>query len=209
MIRIVIADDHALLRGGLRMLLEKEPSMELVGEASNGSETLEVVKATRPNVLLLDVSMPGRGGLDIVKELKQQNPDLHILMLTAHPEDHFAIRCLRNGADGYLTKELAVDQLVEAILKVQQGGKYISAELAEQLAFNLQVDYRDAPHEALSDREFQVLLMIACGQTVSEIAAELSLSVKTISTYRGRILEKMQFRNNSQITQYCLREGLI
>ncbi len=209
MIRIVVADDHALLRGGLKMLLDQEPAMELVGEASNGSETLQVVKATRPNVLLLDVSMPGRGGLDIVKELKQQHPDLHILMLTAHPEDHFAIRCLRNGADGYMTKEQAVDQLVEAIFKVQQGGKYISSELAEQLAFNLQVDYRDAPHEVLSDREFQVLLMIASGQTVSEIAAELSLSVKTISTYRSRILEKMLFRNNSQITQYCLRERLI
>lgn len=209
MIRIVIADDHTMLRGGLKMLLDREPSMELVGEASNGSETIQVVKTTRPNVLLLDVTMPGRGGLDIVKELKQQHPDLHILMLTAHPEDHFAIRCLRNGADGYLTKESAVDELVEAILRVQQGGKYISEELAQQLAFNLQVDYRDAPHETLSDREFQVLLMIAAGQTVSEIAVELSLSVKTISTYRGRILEKMQFRNNSQITQYCLREKLI
>ncbi len=209
MIRIVIADDHAMLRGGLKLLLESEATMRLVGEASNGGEALEVVKKTRPDVLLLDVSMPGRGGLDIVKELKQDQPGLHILMLTAHPEDHYAIRCLRNGADGYLTKDQAVDRLVEAIRKVQSGGKYVSPQLAEQMAFSLQIDYGNAPHEALSDREFQVLRMIASGLTVSEIASELNLSVKTISTYRTRILEKMDFRNNSQITHYCLQEGLI
>lgn len=209
MIRIVVADDHTLFRDGLKKLLEVQPSMELVGEASNGGDAIDVVKKTSPDVLLLDVSMPGRGGLEIVEEIKKWRPSVRILILTAHPEDHYAIRCLKNGADGYVTKDRAIDRLVHAIHKIQQGGKYVSDTLAEKLAFSLQTDFGKAPHEALSDREFQVLRMIASGMTVSEIAEELILSVKTISTYRTRILEKMDFKNNSQITQYCLKEGLV
>jgi DNA-binding NarL/FixJ family response regulator len=153
--------------------------------------------------------MPGRDGLEIVRELKQHDPRLRILMLTAHPEDHYAIRCLKSGADGYLTKQQAVEELIAAIRKVHSGGKYISSSLAETLAFSLQTDFGKAPHEILSDREFQVLRMIASGKTVSEIAAELILSVKTISTYRTRILEKMQLKNNAQITEYCIKSGLV
>lgn len=209
MIRVVIADDHQMFRDGLRGVLEDEPFIELVGEAADTREALDVVRQSRPDVLLLDVSMPGRDGLEIVQEAKERVPELRVLMLTARPEDHYAIRCLKNGADGYLTKTNAIDHLLEAIRKIHAGGKYISAELAERLAFNLQADFDQAPHERLSDREFQVMRMLASGQTVTEIAGELCLSVKTISTYRSRILEKMDFENNAQITQYCLTEELI
>lgn len=209
MIRVVIADDHQMFRDGLRGVLEDEPFIELVGEAADTREALDVVRRSRPDVLLLDVSMPGRDGLEIVQEAKERVPELRVLMLTARPEDHYAIRCLKNGADGYLTKTNAIDHLLEAIRKIHGGGKYISAELAERLAFNLQADFDQAPHERLSDREFQVMRMLASGQTVTEIAGELCLSVKTISTYRSRILEKMDFGNNAQITQYCLTEELI
>jgi two-component system, NarL family, invasion response regulator UvrY len=209
MIRIAIADDHVMFRDGLKRLLETEPLMELVGEASDGREAVDMVRKTSPDVLLLDVSMPGRDGLEIVQELKQHDPRLRILMLTAHPEDHYAIRCLKSGADGYMTKQQAVDELIAAIRKVYSGGKYISSTLAETLALSLQTDFGKAPHEILSDREFQVMRMIASGMTVSEVAAELCLSVKTISTYRTRILEKMQLKNNAQITQYCLKEDLV
>ncbi len=209
MIRVAIADDHALFREGLKRLLEAEPSIQLVGDASDGREAVALVRDASPDVLLLDVSMPGRDGLEIVRELKQRDPRLRILMLTAHPEDHYAIRCLKSGADGYLTKQQAVDELIAAIHRLQAGGKYVSAGLAEKLALSLQADFGKAPHELLSDREFQVLRMIASGMTVSEIAEELCLSVKTVSTYRTRILEKTQLKNNAQITKYCLKEELI
>ncbi len=209
MIRILVADDHTMFREGLKRVLEAEPNMEVVGEASNGQETLEKAKQTRPDIVLLDVSMPGRGGLETAQDLKKRNPDTRILMLSAHPEDHYAIRCLKGGADGYMTKDQAAERLIQAILKIRGGGKYVSAALAEQMAFSLQTELGRAPHETLSDREFQVMRMIASGQTVSEIADELCLSVKTVSTYRARILQKMKFRNNAEIMQYALKQSLV
>lgn len=209
MIRIVIADDHTLFRDGLKGILQKQTFIELVGEASTSREVLDVVRRTEPDVLLLDVSMPGRDGLEVVQDIKAQTNPPRVLMLTAHPESHYGIRCLKSGADGYMTKTQASEKLIEAIRKIHCGGKYVSSSLAEILAFNLHSDFDQAPHEVLSDREFQVLRMLACGQTVSEIGRELCLSVKTVSTYRTRILEKMNFANNAQITSYCLREGLV
>ncbi len=209
MIRILIADDHTMFREGLKSVFAAEESFVVVGEAANGQETLEMAKKTAPDVVLLDVSMPGRGGLEIAQDLKKRNSDTHILMLSALPEDHYAIRCLKGGADGYMTKDKASDELIKAIHRIRTGGKYISPALAEQLAFSLQSDLGRPLHETLSDREFQVLRMIASGRTVSEIAAELVLSVKTVSTYRARILQKMKLRNNAEIMQYGIKEGLV
>lgn len=208
MIRVLIADDHMLFRQGLIKLLELE-GMEVVGEASTGPETLDQARETNPDIVLLDVSMPGRGGLETVQALKDWNRRLGILMLTGHPEDHYAIRCLKGGADGYVTKDNASDQLIAAIRRVSNGGKYISPSLAEQLALTLQNDLGEVPHEALSDREFQVMQRIASGETVSEIAEALTLSVKTISTYRTRVLRKLNLKNNAEIMQYAIREELV
>ena len=208
MIKVLIADDHVLFRQGLLRLLEAE-DMEVVAEASTGPETLEQTRAIRPDIVLLDVAMPGRGALETVQSLKDFDRGIRILILTGHPEDHYAIRCLKGGADGYVTKDNAPEQLIAAIHRVIDGGKYISPVLAEQLAMSLQSDAGDAPHETLSDREFQVMQAIASGQTVSEIADALTLSVKTISTYRTRILGKLNLRNNAEIMQYAIREELV
>ncbi|MEM1206799.1 MAG: response regulator transcription factor [Acidobacteriota bacterium] len=209
MIRVAIADDHTLLREGIKGLLELETSMAVVGEAQETRQVLDLVKATSPDVLLLDVTMPGRDSLETVQELKSRFPQVGIVMLTAHPEDHYAIRCLRAGADGYVTKTRATETLLDAIRKVHSGGKFISSTLAEQMAISLQTDFETAPHEHLSDREFQVLKLLASGLTVTEIAESLFLSVKTVSTYRTRVLQKMNLSNNAQLTRYCLKEGLI
>lgn len=208
MIKILIADDHAIVRRGLRQILAETHDMIVAGEAHDGQELIDKVRAERWDVVILDISMPGRGGLDILKQLKSEHPKLPVLMLTMHPEDQYAVRVLRAGASGYLTKESAPDHLVEAIRKVARGGKYISAHLAETLAFNLESIERPL-HELLSDREFQVMRMIASGKTVREIGEELSLSVKTISTYRARILEKMRMKNNAEITHYMIRKELV
>ncbi|MEM6793043.1 MAG: response regulator transcription factor [Acidobacteriota bacterium] len=208
MIKVLIADDHLLFRQGLRNLLELE-GLKVVGEASSGPETLEQARETSPDIVLLDVAMPGRGALETMQSLKDHDGRVKILMLTGHPEDHYAIRCLKAGADGYLTKDNASDQLVAAIRRVNDGGKYISSELAEQLAMSLQNDLGVAPHETLSDREFQVMQRIASGKTVSEIGEALCLSVKTISTYRTRVLRKLNLRNNAEIMQYAIREELV
>ena len=208
MIRELNANDHQLFRQGLKKLLELE-GMTVVGEASTGAETLERTRETRPDIVLLDVTMPGRGGLEVVQSLKEWNRRVGILMLTGHPEDHFAIRCIKGGADGYLTKDKASEQLMAAIQRVRGGGKYISADLAEQLALSLQNELGDAPHKSLSDREFQVMQRIASGETVSQIGHALCLSVKTISTYRTRVLRKLNLKNNAEIMQYAIREDLI
>lgn len=209
MIKILIADDHTMFREGLKSVFAAEESFVVVGEASNGGEALDMASSTQPDVVLLDVSMPGRGGLETAQDLKKRNPAVRILMLSAHPEDHYAIRCLKGGADGYMTKDKAADELIQAIQRIRMGGKYVSAALAEQMAFSLQSDLDRPLHETLSDREYQVLRMIAGGQTVSEIATELCLSVKTVSTYRARILQKMKLRNNAEIMQYCMKEDLV
>ena len=208
MIKVLIADDHQLFRQGLRNLLELE-RIEVVAEASTGPETLEEARRTKPDIVLLDVAMPGRGALETMQSLKDHDARVKILMLTGHPEDHYAIRCLKAGADGYLTKDNASEQLVAAIRRVNGGGKYISSQLAEQLALSLTNDLGVAPHEGLSDREFQVMQRIASGETVSEIADALCLSVKTISTYRTRVLRKLNLRNNAEIMQYAMREDLV
>ena len=201
-------DDHVLFRQGLIKLLEAE-GVGVVGEASNGPETLDKARETEPDIVLLDVTMPGRGALETIQVLKERRPEVGILILTGHPEDHYAIRCLKGGADGYVTKDNASEQLIAAIRRVWNGGKYISPSLAEQLALSLQNDGGEAPHETLSDREFQVMERIASGQTVSEIAEMLCLSVKTISTYRTRVLRKLNLKNNAEIMQYAIREQLI
>lgn len=209
MIRILLADDHQMFREGVRGLLEARPDMSVVAEAATGEEALSQATEHRPDVVVLDVSMPGRGGLETVAELKKRNPRVRVLMLTVHPEDRFAVRCLKGGADGYMTKDNATDELITAIRKVHTGGKYVSPSLAENLVMSLDRDFGAAPHETLSDREFQVMRMLASAQTVSEIAEELCLSVKTISTYRSRILEKLGLRNNAEIMQFAIEQNLV
>lgn len=209
MIRILLADDHQMFREGVRGLLQARSDIDVVGEAGTGEEALAKAGETRPDVVILDVSMPGRGGLETVSELKKRDPRVRVLMLTVHPEDRFAVRCLKGGADGYMTKDNAAEELIGAIRKVHAGGKYVSPSLAESLVLSLDRDFGSAPHETLSDREFQVMRMIAGAKTVSEIAEELCLSVKTISTYRSRILEKLGLRNNAEIMQYAIEQDLV
>lgn len=209
MIRIFLADDHQMFREGVRGLLEARSDMTVVGEAGTGEEALAKATEVQPDVVILDVTMPGRGGLETVSELKRRNPRVRVLMLTVHPEDRFAVRCLKGGADGYMTKDNAAEELIGAIRKVFSGGKYVSPGLAESLVLSLGRDFGAAPHESLSDREFQVMRMIAAARTVSEIADELCLSVKTISTYRARILDKLALRNNAEIMQYAMEQELV
>lgn len=208
MIRIVVADDHPIIREGLKRILGGVEDLVVVGEAGSGPETLDLARRAQANVVLLDVSMPGRGGLETVQELKRLVPGVRILMLTVHPEDDFAIRCLRAGADGYLTKEAAPELLVEAVRKIHAGRKYVSPALAELLALNLDAGHEKAPHERLSARELEILRLIASGKTVGEIGTELHLSVKTVSTYRARILEKTGLKNNASIMRYAVEHGL-
>jgi DNA-binding NarL/FixJ family response regulator len=209
MIRVLIADDHPIVRQGLRQILSEIPDMVVAGEAVNGQETLDQVRAGGWDVLVLDITMPDRSGLDILKELKYQQPDLPVLVLSIHAEEQFAVRLLKAGASGYLTKENAPDELVKAIRKVVAGGKYISQSLAESLAFNLDVGSDRPRHESLSDREFQVMQLMASGKTLTEIAEELSLSTKTVSTYRTRLLEKMNLKTNAEIVRYAIENELV
>jgi len=210
MIRILIADDHTIVREGLKQILAETPDMVVVDEANNGQEVLEKVWKNDYDVVLLDISMPGRSGLDILKQLKSENAKLAVLILSMYSEEQYAMRALRAGASGYMTKESAPDELIEAIRKVSRGRKYISPSLAEKLAFSLETgDERKAPHENLSDREYQVMCMIASGKIIKEIAEELSLSVKTVSTYRSRILEKMGLKNNAALTHYAVQNRLV
>lgn len=208
MVRILIGDDHAIVRRGLKQIVEESSEMT-VDEAKNGQEVLEKTRTINYDILVLDISLPDRSGLDILKHLKNVKPDLPILILSIHPEEQYAVRVLRAGAAGYLSKDSASDELMAAIHKVSQGGKYVTASLAEKLAFDLEKTTKTALHETLSDREFQVMCMIASGKTVKEIAESLCLSVKTISTYRTRILDKMGMKNNAQITHYAIKNQLV
>ena len=208
MIRILIADDHPIVRQGLKQILSEESDMGVFGEAQNSQEVLELVRKQDWDIVILDITMPGRGGIDVLKELKHQYPKLPLLILSMHPEDQYAVRALKAGAAGYLTKESAQEELIKAIRKIVRGGKYISSTLAEKLAFDLETETEKPLHETLSDREHQVLLMIASGKTVSGIAEELSLSVKTIDTYRARILEKMKMKTNAELTHYVIKNNL-
>lgn len=207
MIRAIIADDHAIVRKGLRSILEETADMVVSGEASSGQDLLDKARRTPCDVVLLDIAMPGRDGLETLKLLKKEKPGLPVLILSIYPEEQYAVRALKDGASGYLTKESAPDELITAIRRVSAGRKYVSASLAERLANELG-DGGRPPHERLSDREYQVLCMIGAGRTVSEIGVELSLSVKTISTYRSHILAKMGLKNNSDIIRYVLENSL-
>jgi two-component system, NarL family, invasion response regulator UvrY len=209
MIKILIADDHAIVREGLKQIVADTSDMVVAGEAMDGQQVLEQVRKEDWDLILLDISMPGRGGIDTLKELKIEKPKLPVLVLSMYPEEQYAVRALKAGASGYLTKESAPEELIEAIRKVSRGGKYISPSLAESLAFHVGGDVERALHETLSNREYQVMLMIASGKTVKEIADELSLSVKTISTNRVRALRKMGMKNNSEITYYAIKHGLV
>jgi two-component system invasion response regulator UvrY len=209
MIRALIADDHAVVRQGLKQILGDTPEMLVAGEATNGQEVLDKVRAEPWDVVVLDISMPDRSGLDVLKQLRSERPKLPVLVLSMHSEDQYAVRVLKAGASGYLTKDSAPDELVKAIRKVVSGGTYVSSFLAEKLAFEIGTDSSRLPHETLSDREFQVLRLIAAGKSVTEIAAELYLSVKTVSTYRARMLEKMNLGTTAELIHYALQNHLI
>jgi DNA-binding NarL/FixJ family response regulator len=209
MIQVLIADDHAVVREGLRQILSGVSDMVVAGEAGSANDVLREVRKNQYTVLVLDIAMPGRTGLDILKELKQEQPGLPVLILSMYPEEQYAVRVLRAGASGYMTKESAPEELVGAIRKVAQGKKYISPSLAETLVGNLDIDVKKPMHQTLSDREYQVMCMIASGKKVGEIAEALSLSVKTISTYRTRILEKMRLKNNAELTLYAVEQRLV
>jgi DNA-binding NarL/FixJ family response regulator len=209
MIKILIADDHPVVRKGLKEIIEETPDMMVGDEASNGQETLEKVRKSDFDIVLLDISMPGRSGLDILKELKSEKPELSVLILSMHPEEQYAVRVLKAGASGYLTKESAPEELIAAIKKASIGRKYVSSSLAEKLACYLEIDDERPLHETLSDREYEVMRMIASGKTITEIAGKLFLSVKTISTYRSRILEKMRMKSNAELTHYALKNRMV
>ena len=208
-IRILIADDHPIVREGYKKILMSQPDMDVTGEAGNGQEVLDLIQKKDFELILLDISMPGRSGLEILKELKSQKPHLPVMILSIYPEEQYAVRAFRDGASGYLTKASTPKELISAIRKVSLGGRYVTEALAEKLTYFLHGDAEKAPHEKLSDREYQVMLLIASGKTVTQIAEELCLSVKTISTYRRHILEKMQFSTNAEITMYAIQNKLL
>jgi two-component system invasion response regulator UvrY len=207
--RILIADDHAVVRQGLKQILAGAFKRASFGEAANSQQALERVWKEAWDIVILDLTMPGRSGLEVLKEIKQAHPKLPVLMLSMHPEDQFAVRLLKAGASGYMTKESAPEELVGAVKKAIAGGRYVSAALAEKMASLLVHDTQVAPHENLSDREFLILRLIASGKSVSIIARELSLSVKTVSTYRSRLLEKMGMSNNAQLVHYAFHNNLV
>jgi len=207
-IKIIIADDHPLFRRGLKHALEETNDIQVIGESSNGEDLLSLIKDCIPEIILLDISMPGKSGLDLLKQLKSEYPKLPILILSVYSEEQYAVRFLKAGASGYLTKESAAEKLAEAIRKIVGGGKYASPEVIEKLAFDFSNSDK-APHETLSDREFQVFGMISIGKSLTEIGVELSLSVKTISTHRTRILEKMKMKKNAELIRYAITRNLL
>jgi DNA-binding NarL/FixJ family response regulator len=209
MIKILIADDHTIVREGLKQIIANSSGLVVTGEAANGQETMDLVRKNNFDVILLDISMPEKDGLAILKQLKREKFELPVLVLSMHPEEQYAVRVLKMGASGYLTKASASDELIKAIKKISTGKRYISDSLAEKLALDLDIDTEKLPHEYLSDREFQVMCMIASGKTVTNIAEELSLSVNTISTYRVRVLDKLKMTTNSELTRYAIKNQLV
>lgn len=209
MTRILIADDHALVRAGLKQFLLEEHGDFQVAEAASGQQTLDMLRGARFDLLILDINMPDRGGLDILKHVRAGHPDTRVLVLSGYPERQYAVNVLKAGASGYLSKDGAPAELLKAVTQVLAGKRYVSASLAEQLVTELDVDHEQPLHAGLSEREFQIFCKLAAGQTVSGIANELSLSVKTVSTYRTRVLEKMCFKSNADITSYAVRNGLV
>ena len=209
MIRIVIVDDHAIVRAGLRQFLVEQPDFEVVGEASNGREALDLVRKGGLDVIVMDLSMPDQNGVDALAAIKARAPELPVLILSGYPEAHYATNLLRQGASGYLNKECDPQEIVTAVRTVSRGRKYITPTVAEMLADQLNAGADKPLHEQLSEREFQVFLRLAQGETIGVIADSLSLSVKTVSTYRTRIMEKMSLESNSDLTYYALKNGLI
>lgn len=206
--RILIVDDHAVVRQGLKQILSESFRAAVFGEAGNAQAALDMVWKNEWDVVILDISLPGRNGLEVLKDIKRTRPKLPVLILSMHPEDQFAVRVIRSGAAGYMTKESAPDELVGAIKKVLSGGRYVSPALAEKMVEYLDIDAEKQPHELLSDREFQVLRMIGEGKTVRDIAVVLSLSAKTVSTYRTRVLEKMSMKTSADLICYAVQNGL-
>jgi DNA-binding NarL/FixJ family response regulator len=207
--RILIADDHEIVRRGLKQILADEFPKLQVGEAADARAAVEAVRKQAWDAVLLDINMPGRSGLDVLGELKQLRPAMPVVMLTAFPEEDYAVRAFKLGASGYVTKQSASDELLAALRKAASGGRYVTATLAEKLAASVAGDAPSAPHETLSNRELQVLRMIAQGRTVKEIGAELALSEKTIGTYRARITEKMGLATNVELTRYAMQHKLV
>jgi DNA-binding NarL/FixJ family response regulator len=209
MIRLLIADDHPIVRSGLRRIAEEDDDIIVTAEASTGDEALGALRNAIVDIVLLDISMPGAPFIDTLKRLRENHPTVRVLVLSAHPEDQWAMRALRAGASGYLTKDHSPDQLVEAVRRVFRGGRYVSPALAEQLASRLGAEFAGAPHELLSDREFEVLRRLGAGHTVKEVASELGLSPKTVSTYRARLMEKLAVSSNADLVKYASQHGLI
>jgi DNA-binding NarL/FixJ family response regulator len=208
-IKVFIADDHAIVREGLKQILAETRDIVVAGEAESGLDAIKLFRKSECQVMLLDISLPDRNGIEVLKQIKKEKPELSVLMLSMHREDQYAIRALKAGAAGYLTKQSAPKELVTAIRQVASGLKYISAALAQELANHVNDDHETPPHETLSDREYQTLTMIASGKTVGTIAKELSLSVKTVSEYRARLLVKMKLKNSAELTHYAIKNQLI
>ncbi|WP_372636681.1 response regulator [Fodinibius sp.] len=210
MIKIIIADDHPLIREGIKKVVRQEKDLHVIGEAGDGHEVVDLLEQEMPQILILDITMPGKSGLELLKQINEQYPKLPVLILSVHSEERFAVRALKAGAYGYLTKSSISDELIKAIRKIAtQKRKYITAKVADQLASQVDINKKVLPHEQLSDREFQIFCMIASGQSVTEIAEEFSLSPQTIHTYRTRIKEKMNLESNVEIARYAIEHNLI
>ncbi len=209
MIKVLVVDDHAIVRRGIAEILSEMGDVIVGGQAASAPEAMRLVRAQRFDIVILDITMPGGNGIELIGEIRRERPDARVLILTVHSEQQYAVRAIRAGAAGFLTKETAPEKLVDAVRRIAAGGRYISAELAETLASMIAGEGRGPPHERLSDREFEVLKMLASGKTVSNVANELHLSVKTISTFRSRILQKMGMRSNAELTHYAVRSGLV
>lgn len=206
---VIIADDHTIVRHGLRQLLDRHADIRVVGEAGSGNEVFELLRGSTVDVIVLDISMPGRNGLDTLKDLRKQYPGIPVIMLSMHPGDQYAVRVLKAGAVAYLTKESAPDELAIAIRKAYKGEKYITSEVGTLLANFVGSKFGDEPHRSLSDREFEIFCLIGAGNGLTQIAERLNLSIKTISTYRSRIIEKTHLSNNAEITRYAIEHGLV
>ena len=208
MLKIVIVDDHPVIRRGLKQIITEEPNIEVIGEAENAQVALTLIRETDCDAVILDITMPGTSGLDVLKQVKCEYPKLPVLILSVHPEEQYAVRVIRAGASGYMTKDNTPDELIKAIRKIASGGKYITPFLAEKLVSVLDASQK-LLHEKLSDREFQVMRMIASGKAISDIAEELCLSGKTVSTYRARILKKMNMKSNAELIRYALENEFV
>jgi two-component system invasion response regulator UvrY len=209
LLKILLADDHSVVRQGVKQILSEAFAQATFGEAQNANELLKLVGSERWDVAVLDLAMPGGNGLDTLKQIKQDHPQLPVLILSMFPEDQYAVRTIRAGAAGYLNKESAPEELVQAVRKILRGGVYISASVADELVVHARYEDDQPPHKHLSDREYQVMCLIASGKEVKEISAELVLSAKTISTYRARLLEKMNMKTNAELTHYAVQNGLV